>query len=207
MYVPKHFREEDLAELHAFMRGNPFALAISNQESVPIASHMPIILQSEPGPYGLLLGHFALGNSQWKTFDGSQEVLIIFQGPHAYISPSWYSEPAISVPTWNYAVVHAYGVPKLVEDPDELMALLGKQVSVFEGTEKPAWSLHPENEAMRKIARGVVGFTMTITRLQGKYKLNQNRSLTDQEHVVAQLETQDDVSKEVAALMRKRLQQ
>ncbi|GHO57130.1 FMN-binding negative transcriptional regulator [Ktedonobacter robiniae] len=207
MYVPKHFREEDLVELHAFMSGNPFALAISNQEGVPVASHIPVILQAEPGPYGQLLGHFALGNSQWKTFDGSQEVLIIFQGPHAYISPSWYSEPEISVPTWNYAVVHAYGVPRLVEDPDDLMTLLGDQVHVFEGTDRLAWFLQPENEAMRKKARGVVGFTMSITRLQGKYKLNQNRSLTDQEQVIDQLETQDDVSKGVAALMRKRIAQ
>ncbi|HEY3992780.1 MAG TPA: FMN-binding negative transcriptional regulator, partial [Ktedonobacteraceae bacterium] len=120
MYVPKHFREDDLTVLQKLMRDYSFATLISTQvDGVPVATHLPVFLESEPAPYGTLKAHLALGNAQWRTFQEGREVLVIFQGPHSYISPSWY-EVELSVPTWNYATVHAYGQPRLITEQTEL---------------------------------------------------------------------------------------
>src|SRR5262245_32627214 len=107
MYIPNSFREDDQAELHDLMRQNNFAILVTQHGGAPFATHAPFLLDAERGPHGTLLAHIARANPQWRDFDGQQEALVIFQGPHAYISPSWY-EVAPSVPTWNYAAVHAY---------------------------------------------------------------------------------------------------
>src|SRR5215467_5979107 len=123
MYIPKHFREDDLNTLHSLMRTYSFATLITQHEGIPFASHLPFILDTERGPYGTLLAHMARPNPQWHDLTGEQEVLVIFQGPHAYISPSWY-DVELSVPTWNYATVHAYGHPRIIDDQTELLAHL-----------------------------------------------------------------------------------
>jgi transcriptional regulator len=104
MYIPRAFREDDSSKLHTFMREYNFATFITLHDGVPFATHLPFLLDAERGPNGTLLAHMARANPQWQVFKSSQEVLVIFQGPHAYISPSWY-EVELSVPTWNYAVV------------------------------------------------------------------------------------------------------
>ena len=119
MYIPKAFREDDITTLHKFMREYSFATLITQHKGVPFATHLPFILDAQCGPNGALLAHVARANPQWHDFVDEQEVLVIFQGPHAYISPSWY-EVELSVPTWNYAVVHAYGIPRLIEDGEEI---------------------------------------------------------------------------------------
>jgi transcriptional regulator len=107
VYIPKHFREDDLLVLHTLMRDYSFAALVSTQEDgLPVATHLPFLLETEPEPYGTLKAHMALGNPQWRTFQPEREVLVIFQGPHTYITPSWY-EVELSVPTWDYATVHA----------------------------------------------------------------------------------------------------
>ncbi len=187
MYIPKAFREDDTATLHKLMRDYSFATLITQQNGVPLASHLPFLLDAERGTYGTLLGHMARGNSQWRTFEENREVLVIFQGPHAYISPSWYEvEPA--VPTWNYAVAHAYGVPRLIEDKTELYDLLRTLVQTYEaGFEKP-WAFESlPDDYVQKMMQGIVGFEIPIARLEGKFKLNQNRSTTDQARVAAAL--------------------
>jgi transcriptional regulator len=202
MYLPRHFREDDLTQLHNFMRQHPFALIITNQDSIPVGSHVPLILDDQQGPYGTLAGHFALGNQQWQTFDGSQQALVVFQEPHAYISPTWYEEPAKSVPTWNYAVVHAYGTPRIIDDHEELMGLLAAQSKTFEAPIENPWTFEQSDAWIQKMARGVVGFAIEISRLEGKFKLNQNRSLRDQERVASVLSNSgDSASTSVASLM------
>jgi transcriptional regulator len=208
MYLPKHFREDDLAQLHSFMQQHPFALIVTNQDGVPIGSHVPLILDNQQGPYGTLRGHFARGNQQWQTFDGTQQALVVFQEPHAYISPTWYEEPAKSVPTWNYAVVHAYGTPRIIDNHEELIRLLAVQSATFESPIENPWSFEQGNAWIQKMALGVVGFSIAISRLEGKFKLNQNRTTRDQERVADVLSTaSDSASTGVAALMRKRLKQ
>jgi transcriptional regulator len=202
MYLPKHFREDDLTQLHNFMRQYPFALIVTNQDGAPVGSHIPLLLNEQQGPYGTLTGHFALGNQQWQTFDGSQQALVVFQEPHAYISPTWYEEPAKSVPTWNYAVVHAYGTPHLIDDQAELMRLLAAQSKTFEAPIDSPWTFEQSDPWIQKMARGVVGFSLEISRLEGKFKLNQNRSLCDQERVASALSKADNsASTSIASLM------
>src|ERR1044071_9879011 len=117
MHLTELFREDDLPTLPALMGDHGCATLGTPSGGVPFATHLPFILEADEGPYGTLFGHMARANPQWRDFDASQPVLVIFQGPHTYVSPSWY-EVALSVPTWNYAAVHAYGTPRLITDYD-----------------------------------------------------------------------------------------
>jgi len=126
MYLPKPFREDDPARLHALIRAHGFATLISERDGEPFASHLPLLLDAERGPRGTLLGHMARANPQWRSFDQGRAALAIFHGPHCYVSPSWYAN-APAVPTWNYAAVHAYGRPRVLEDGGEVRALLGRR--------------------------------------------------------------------------------
>lgn len=206
MYIPKHFREDDLSVLQALMRDYSFATLVSVQDDgVPIATPLPFVYEPEPGPYGTLKAHMALGNHQWHTFQAEREVLVIFQGPHAYISPSLY-EVELSVPTWNYATVHAYGKPRTIDDQAELYEHLKTLITIHESQFDNPWPFQLPAEYVERLMKGVVGFKIAITRLEGKFKLNQNRSLNDQEHVIEVLSsTNTSSSREVAALMQKRL--
>jgi len=113
MYIPNSHRADDRAQLHGLMRQYNFATLVTQHEDAPFATHLPFLLDTERGAHGTLLAHLARANPQWRDFVAGREVLVIFQGPHAYISPSWYQVHP-SVPTWNYAVVHAYGVPRII---------------------------------------------------------------------------------------------
>lgn len=186
MYIPKSFAEEDLKTLHAFMRANNFATLVSQHEGQMVASHIPFMLDSQPGEYGLLTAHLARANSQWKQFAGGQEALVIFQGTHAYISPSWYGVHP-SVPTWNYTAVHAYGVPQIIEDHNRLYGMLEALVHNHEDGRNPAWEMRLPEDYLDKMMQSIVGFEIEITRLEGKYKLNQNRSEADQQSVINHL--------------------
>ncbi len=149
----------------------------------------------------------ARANPQWRDFDvdGEQEVLVIFQGPHTYVSPSWYTVQP-SVPTWNYAAVHAYGIPRLIEDEAELYAALQLLVETYEAPRSQPWTLSEPDDFLRKMMKAIVGFSIPISRLEGKYKLSQNRSPEDQEHVVQQLALQGEpLDVGVADLMQPRL--
>jgi len=204
MYIPKAFHEEDRATLHALMQQYSFATLITQHDDRPFASHLPLILHADDGPYGTLVGHMARANPQWRDFATGQEVLAIFQGPHAYVSPSWY-EVHPSVPTWNYTAVHAYGVPQVITDQATLQALLRTLVETYEAPSARPWAFELPPEYLQGMLQGIVGFTMPITRLEGKYKLSQNRPEQDRPRVIAALETQGDaLSAGVAALMRQR---
>lgn len=202
MYIPAHFRVDSLDTLHRLIQENSFGTLVTVWEGTPFASHVPFLLDAERGEKGVLRGHLARANSQWKSFAEGQEALVIFQGPHAYISPAWYTTHP-SVPTWNYTAVHAYGVPRLLDAP-ELFATLRDSVAAFENGRENPWLFESlTEEYVQQMIRGIVGFEMPITRLEGKFKLNQNRSEADRESVVAALEQSGDpMSVALAAQMR-----
>jgi transcriptional regulator len=205
MYMPEWFREDDLPTLHALMRDYSFATLVTQHEGVPFASHLPLILAADEGPYGTLFGHMARANTQWRDFDASQEMLVIFQGPHTYVSPSWYGEDPANVPTWNYAAVHAYGSPRLIIDDDACRALLDTLVRAHEAPFASPWRFQMPEAELRKKMRGIVTFAIRITRLEGKLKLSQNRPLADQQHVAETLQrSADAVSRDVGTLMQQR---
>lgn len=194
MYVPKHFREDDLAVLHALMNEYSFATLVSTSETgLPLATQLPFIFDPEPEPYGTLRAHMALGNQQRQTLGlPEREVLVIFQGPHTYITPSWY-ENDLSVPTWNYAAVHAYGRSRLVEDPDVLYAYLKKLVEQNESRFAEPWQLDSlPKDFVWQMMKGVVGFEIDITSLIGKFKMSQNRTESERERIAAELLADSD---------------
>jgi len=204
MYIPKHFREDDLNTLHDLMRVYSFATLITQHEGVPFATHLPFILDAQRGPYGTLLAHVARANPQWRDFNSEQEVLVIFQGPHAYVSPSWY-EVELSVPTWNYAAVHAYGIPRLIEDGEELYQLLKALIETHESQFENPWPFQLPDDYLQKMMRGIVAFEIEITRLEGKFKMSQNRTASERENVIAALNESSDTqpAAELMAGMKK----
>jgi transcriptional regulator len=205
MYMPERFREDDLPTLHALMRDHSFATLVTQHEGVPFASHLPLILAADEGPYGTLYGHMARPNPQWRDFDTAQDVLVIFQGPHTYVSPSWYEGDPANVPTWNYAAVHAYGSPRLITDDASCRALLDTLVRRHEAPFATPWRLQMPEAELRQKMQGIMAFVIRITRLEGKLKLSQNRSLADQQRVAATLQqSADPMSRDVGALMQQR---
>ncbi len=182
MYTPTAFEENDLALLHTFLRQFSFATLVTVAEGVPIATHLPFLLETDGDGLGLLRAHMARANPQWQSFREGAEALVIFQGPHAYISPTWYaSQP--NVPTWNYAAVHAYGIPSLLNE-DDTFALLRESVTRYDPTPD---TLDMPDEYVRRIQPGVVGFEIPITRLEGKRKMSQNKPDADRAGVIAAL--------------------
>ena len=200
MYIPKAFREDDIGTLHTFIQAYSFATLVTLHEGMPFATHLPFLLDAERGPNGILLAHMACANPQWHDFASAQEVLVIFQGPHTYISPSWY-EVELSVPTWNYAVVHAYGLPHLIEDGEELYKLLKTLIQTHEANFEMPWPFQLPDDYLQKMMRAIVGFEIEITRLEGKFKLSQNRTETERENVIAALQESTNTAA-LAELMR-----
>jgi transcriptional regulator len=203
MYVPKHFGEDDPAVLQTLMQDYSFATLVSTgDDGVPLATQLPFVLDRQPAPFGTLRAHMALGNPQWHTLAAEREVLVIFQGPHTYITPSWYENP-LSVPTWNYATVQAYGRSRRIEDPDALYSHLRSLVEKHEGRFAEQWRLDSlPADYVSKMMKGVVGFEIEITRLIGKFKMSQNRSEGERERITAELGAcQDDMIREVGRLV------
>ena len=193
---------DDQELMHDFIEENGFATLISQHNGEPYVTHLPLMLDRE---HGLLTGHFARPNGQWKDIE-NQNVLIIFQGPHCYISPSWY-ETNQAVPTWNYVAVHVYGKMVLVDDDQELHDSLAVMVKKYE---RPDSSYQLENVDSNYIAgmgKGIVGFKIMIERIEGKAKLSQNHTVERQELVIKQLEnTSDENNKKIAVLMKRNLE-
>jgi transcriptional regulator len=202
MYIPPAFSVSDVAQLHAAIERYSFALVLSREESGLVASHLPLLLDRHAGPSGTLWGHFARANSQRREADG-QEVLVIFSGPHAYISPQWYQAERV-VPTWNYVAVHAYGRLELVEDSSQALELLQRMVRHYESALPEPWRLADQPaDFIERLAQQIVAFQIPIERLEGKWKLNQNHPQERRAKVVAALEAHggaDDL--EIARLMR-----
>jgi transcriptional regulator len=208
MYVPEVFAVADEAEVRRIMREHGFALLVTAAEGSPVATHLPFLYDPEPGPNGTLLCHMARANPQWKDFARleaeGREALAIFQGPHGYVSPRWYAGgPA--VPTWNYLAVHAYGIPRVIEDEARVRAMLERLVETHEAGSEPPWSMAGQDGPyIRRMLRGIVAFEMPITRLEAKAKLSQNKTEDDRQGVIAALEAGDRPGDlELAAAMRR----
>ena len=186
MYLPPHFQVTDTAKLIDAMRRYSFATLVTQADGAPFATHLPLIYREQPGTPGTLIGHVARANPQWQHFADGAEALAIFHGPHAYVSPSWYAtEPA--VPTWNYIAVHAYGVPRIIDDEAWLEELVDELVQTYESSQPQPWPNQLPREFKTKLLKAIVGFEMPLTRLEGKFKLSQNRSPDDVAGVIAAL--------------------
>jgi transcriptional regulator len=187
MYVPDHFRVEDVAQIHALMRAHPFAALISNGPLGLYASHLPTVLKDE-GESGVIECHLARANPHWRDLAEGNEALMIFQGTEGYITPNWYptkAETGKVVPTWNYAVVHAYGRPEVMQEKDWLRRHVGELTAQQERTEARPWQVSDAPDSYIDVmTRGIVGFRFAITRLQGKWKMSQNRQEPDWKGVV-----------------------
>lgn len=200
MYIPDHFKETNPERILALIESNPFGALITAPEGVPFVSHLPFLFKLSNSLQGKLLGHIARANPQWQHFTESSEVLVVFQGPHAYVSPSWYSSPG--VPTWNYAVVHLRGKPKLIEDYAELGVLVEQLTHIHESHMQTPWKPNLTGEQHSKLLSMIVGFQIEITDIQGKFKLNQNRSIEDQQRVIQELKKSNyQTNTSVAKLM------
>lgn len=188
MYTPHIFREQDQEVLQRFLQEYSFATLLTWQEGAPFVSHLPLLYRPEPAPFGVLRGHMARANPHWKSFLPGAEALAIFSGPHCYISPSWYGTP-LQVPTWNYLVVHMYGAPRVLEEEGERRALLEEMVEVYESHQEAPWSLSSlPPEFLEDLTRGVVAFEISVRRLLGKFKLNQNRTPEERTRVIEVLQ-------------------
>jgi transcriptional regulator len=199
MYIPKHFKIDDLETIYKIIEKNSFATLFSQHNGRPYAAHLPLLLEKEEG---FLYGHFARPNEQWKDIE-NQNVLVTFQGPHAYISPSWY-ETNQAVPTWNYVAVHVYGQVEILHNEQEIYDALFSMVDKYE---KPGSSYRfkeIDRNFIDGMSKGIVAFKIRITEIEGKAKLSQNHSVERQDLVIKQLElSQESDLLQIAKLMKK----
>ena len=212
MYTPVQFKVGEAAEAHALMRAHAFAILVTHGADGLVATHLPTLLKvDEASPLGRIECHLARPNPQWKTFAPDIDALVIFQGAEAYIRPGWYPSKAQhgkAVPTWNYAVVHAYGRLQAIEDREWLLAHVGELSDQQEAPYAERWSMAdaPADYLDRQV-RGIVGLTLAVTRLEGKLKMSQNRDHADRDGVVRGLaERGGSQDGEVAALVQAKMQ-
>ena len=205
MYIPRSFAVSDEKILESFIERYDFATLTSSSPAGLVASHIPVTLRRSAGT-SALIGHVARANKQWRQFDGQAEALAIFHGPHAYVSPSWYAtSPA--VPTWNYAVVHVYGKPRAREESDFTAAALRDLVARHEGSRAKSWRVEDlGGDLYEKLAKAIVAFEMPIDRVEGHFKLGQNRSRDDRLGMLQGLDAEKSPDAEaLAAFIRETL--
>lgn len=198
-YIPRHFRFDDPEALERFVAENAFGTLVSTGAGGLSVSHIPFLAERGADGRLRLRGHVARANPHWQSLESAGEVLAIFAGPHAYVSPGWY-ESHPSVPTWNYAVVHARGPARLLP-PSDLPALLDRLSRTYEDGRVSPWRMEAlPPDYTRKLVEAIVGFEIVVETLEGKFKLSQNRSARDREGVAAALEAEGQEA--IAALMR-----
>lgn len=210
MYLPSAFEQTDREALHALMRAHPFATLISAGADGPTADHIPLELDAGVGAHGVLRGHVARANPLWQQAAG-QAVLVVFHGPQAYVTPSWYATKALThkvVPTWNYAVVHAHGHLQVVDDAPWLHALVSRLTQTHEAGRSPPWAVgDAPPDFIQPLLRAIVGIEIPLTQVVGKFKLSQNRSAADRAGVIAGLAAETAEGCATAALMQSTLPQ
>jgi transcriptional regulator len=210
LYNPPAFKETDLASLQAQIAASGLTTLITVGADGPIVSNLPIILEQGTGPYGAIAGHLARGNPQWRESDFTKPALALFMGADAYVSPGWYpskQEHGKVVPTWNYSMIVARGRLEIFEDADALRAQVETLTKRFEARFENPWEVSdaPEDFVARQI-KGIVGVRLHIESIEGKAKLSQNRTLPDQEGVLAGLSpSSSPADREVAKAMRARM--
>lgn len=201
MYISKLYREEDREKILEFLKQNEFATLVTYDGEKPTASHLLMEVE-EVGEQLLINGHMSRANPLWKTFEKNPEVLVIFQGPHTYISPTWYNH--VNVPTWNYQAVHVYGSPRIVTDHAEAYNLLSKLIKRHEAENQYKLETLPQDFVAKEM-KGIVAFQIEVTRIEANYKLSQNRNDEDYHNIVSRLEERDDeMSRGVAEAMKEK---
>ncbi len=210
MYIPKHHEEFDLAVLHALIRSHPLGAWVIQSEGELVVNHIPLLLDTTRGRYGTLVGHVARANSAWKSLCATGNCIVIFQGAESYITPSWYPskhEHGKVVPTWNYAVVHAHGVPRAIDDQEWLLEHLTQLTNEHESKQALPWRLSDApKDFVHQIVHAIVGIEIPIEKLVGKWKVHQHRSDAEKLGVVAGLrDLGDSRSQAMAALVNEHI--
>lgn len=209
MYQPAHFKEDRTEVLHALMRARPLAALITSCGSGLVANHVPVQTLAEPAPLGSIRGHIARANPLWREYAPGSEALAIFQGPDAYISPSLYPSKAETgevVPTWDYAVVHAHGTLRFINDADWLHGFVAGLTAAHEAARVQPWRIgDAPRKYIEKMLSMIVGFEFSILKLAGKWKVSQNRPPADRLGVIQGLQDSGDAdSSEIAAMLAAR---
>jgi len=191
MYIPKYFEQNDRCKILAFMQAYNFAIIVSAENGLPLATHLPFVIEERNDDI-ILVSHMSKANPQWKTLEG-KEVLVIFAEPHAYISPSLY-EHAQNVPTWNYIAVHAYGNFRALESDAQKLDVLHKQMRTFEENYLKQFKTL-DSKYVDGLLKGIVAFEIEVTKLQGKEKLSQNKKETERQTIKEHLLQSEDTGK------------
>lgn len=189
VYIPEHFVVREHATAIAFMRENPFAILVSSTDEGPFATHLPLVIR-ETSEQVILRGHVAKANPHWRYLEQQPNCLTIFHGPHAYISPANY-ETRENVPTWNYGAVHAYGNARVFSAPEELLSVLHELIPLFEPAYAAQWESLGGTYRERMLGH-IVGFEITVTKIEAKFKLSQNRTKNEQQNVMESLSRSSD---------------
>lgn len=188
MYLPKHFEQTRIDVLHQLVREHPLGTLVTLADNRLEANHIPFLLQPDPPPYGVLQGHIARANPLWRQLVSDARALVIFQGPQTFVSPSWYAskgETGKVVPTWNYAVVHAHGQLRVMDDPRWVRAHVEALTNRHENRRPAPWKVSDAPpDYIQTMVRAVVGLEISIEQLQGKWKVSQNRPAQDRAGVV-----------------------
>jgi transcriptional regulator len=206
MYQPPHFREDNLEVQHSLMSAHPLGLLVTLGSTGLVANPIPFALDAAASPLGTLKAHLSRANPQWQDFDASREALVVFQGPETYITPSWYAakrEHGKVVPTWNYAVVQAYGRLRVVDDPDWLRRQIAAMTDAQEADRPEPWTVSdaPAPFVAAQL-KGIVGIEIEISRIEGKWKVSQNRPEADRQGVAAGLRhAQGEASRQMADMV------
>ena len=204
MYIPPHFIEDRVEVLHDAIRNGGLATLVTMTADGMIASHLPLLLDPDPAPYGTLVGHLARANPQTKATDDAVQALVVFHGPDGYISPSLYAtkkETGKVVPTWNYVAIHAYGTIEYFDDPERLLIVVTRLTEEHETPRAQPWAVtDAPADFVQGMLRAIVGISIPIARLEGKYKLSQNRPKADHAGIVSGLEAdgKTDLAAQVA---------
>ena len=207
MYIPAHFAEHETTRIHALIEAHPLATWVVAGEGGLQANHVPFLLDRDRGTHGTLMAHVARANPVWRLLESGVPALVVFQGPQAYITPNWYpakQQHGKVVPTWNYAAVHAHGVARAVDDPQWLRALLQRLTATHEATQPAPWRLEDAPaDYTEQLLKAIVGIELPIDRLEGKWKVSQNRPAAERDGVVQGLRAQgDEGSQAMAALVQ-----
>lgn len=204
MYIPKYFKVENVDEILDFVQKNSFGTIVTTEQGKPIATHLPLGFNKKGDDY-YITGHVSFGNPQWRTFETCQDVLVMFQGPHAYISSSWHGHE--DVPTWNYQAIHIYGQASILER-DELIEELTIMMGKYEKhRENPILWDNLSPQLLERQLKAIVGFKIKVEDIQAAYKLSQNRNDTDYMNIIDQLQNEGDPhAEQLAAVMKKRLE-
>ena len=203
MYIPKYFKVTDINEIWDFIQTNSFGTLVTTKQGTPIATHLPLALNKQGDDY-YITGHMAYGNPQWKTFETCGDVLVMFQGPNAYISPSWYSHE--NVPTWNYQAIHMYGEASILEKYELIESLTVMLEKYEKHRENPVLWDELSSQLLESELKGIVGFKIKLGEIQAAYKLSQNRNETDYSNIIDKLQNEGNPNSEkMAESMKKRL--